>query len=147
MASNPLLTLGTIFVNNENQGTTIVVSDQLCNAKRYCRRSYKWKTQVPVLVLEQAYLFSLLGCFSKHYTYDKYTTWDTLRTLWVFILSVIKFRNPYDTQTFYIQDGSKIVKCCLKIYFMNVDYYFWDIYMIHQSGRHVPSTVNLLHKL
>ena len=28
MASNPLWTLGTIFVKNENQGTTIVVSDQ-----------------------------------------------------------------------------------------------------------------------
>ena len=27
MASNPLSTLGTIFVDNENQGTTIVVSD------------------------------------------------------------------------------------------------------------------------
>ena len=29
MASNPLLTLGTLFVNNENQGTTIVVSNHL----------------------------------------------------------------------------------------------------------------------
>ena len=29
MASNPLSTLGTIFVNNENQGTTIVVSDHI----------------------------------------------------------------------------------------------------------------------
>ena len=31
MASNPLSTLGTIFVNNENQGTTIVVSDHIQN--------------------------------------------------------------------------------------------------------------------
>ena len=39
MASNPLSTLGTIFVNNENQGTTMVVSDligykELTNLKK-----------------------------------------------------------------------------------------------------------------